>query len=240
MDSGSLMVLYSILFGLALGSFMNVCIYRIPHKQSIINPPSTCPYCGWRIRFYDNIPLVSYVLLWGKCRHCRHSIPWHYPAVEAMAGLLSLSLFIRYGLSYQYFLFLLFVATLVTIAFIDLHHKIIPDVLSLPGILVGWAASFVLGHISWSDSLIGMIGGGGTLFVIAFGYAHITGKEGMGGGDRRMDGLEASAAYCADIFFNRGCCGDCFSIPGRQRAAGQNSFWSFSFTWRPGLFVFWP
>jgi leader peptidase (prepilin peptidase)/N-methyltransferase len=186
MDSGSLMVLYSILFGLALGSFMNVCIYRIPHKQSIINPPSTCPYCGWRIRFYDNIPLVSYVLLWGKCRHCRHSIPWHYPAVEAMAGLLSLSLFIRYGLSYQYFLFLLFVATLVTIAFIDLHHKIIPDVLSLPGILVGWAASFVLGHISWSDSLIGMIGGGGTLFVIAFGYAHITGKEGMGGGDIKL------------------------------------------------------
>lgn len=186
MDSGSFMVLYSILIGLALGSFMNVCIYRIPHRQSIINPPSTCPNCGKKIKFYDNIPLVSYFLLMGRCRHCRHVIPWHYPAVEALTGLLSLSLFIRYGLSYQYFLFLLFIAALVTIAFIDLHHRIIPDVLSLPGIIVGWATSFILGHISWLDSLIGIIGGGGSLFLVAFVYVSLTGKEGMGGGDIKL------------------------------------------------------
>lgn len=186
MDSGSFMVLYSILIGLALGSFMNVCIYRIPQRQSIINPPSTCPNCGKKIKFYDNIPLVSYFLLMGRCRHCRHVIPWHYPAVEALTGLLSLSLFIRYGLSYQYFLFLLFIAALVTIAFIDLHHRIIPDVLSLPGILVGWATSFILGHVSWLDSLIGIIGGGGSLFLVAFVYVSLTGKEGMGGGDIKL------------------------------------------------------
>ena len=186
MDSGSFMVLYSILIGLALGSFMNVCIYRIPHRQSIINPPSTCPNCGKKIKFYDNIPLVSYFLLMGRCRHCRHVIPWHYPAVEALTGLLSFSLFIRYGLSYQYFLFLLFIAALVTIAFIDLHHRIIPDVLSLPGIIVGWATSFILGHISWLDSLIGIIGGGGSLFLVAFVYVSLTGKEGMGGGDIKL------------------------------------------------------
>jgi leader peptidase (prepilin peptidase)/N-methyltransferase len=113
-------------------------------------------------------------------------IPWHYPAVEALTGLLSLSLFIRYGLSYQYFLFLLFIAALVTIAFIDLHHRIIPDVLSLPGILVGWATSFILGHVSWLDSLIGIIGGGGSLFLVAFVYVSLTGKEGMGGGDIKL------------------------------------------------------
>lgn len=186
MDSGSFMVLYSVLIGLALGSFMNVCIYRIPQRQSIINPPSTCPNCGKKIKFYDNIPLVSYFLLMGRCRHCRYVIPWHYPAVEALTGLLSLSLFIRYGLSYQYFLFLLFIAALVTIAFIDLHHRIIPDVISLPGILVGWSTSFILGHVSWLDSLIGIIGGGGSLFLVAFVYVSLTGKEGMGGGDIKL------------------------------------------------------
>jgi leader peptidase (prepilin peptidase)/N-methyltransferase len=186
MDSGSFMILYSILLGLALGSFLNVCIYRIPHKQSIIKPPSTCPNCGERIRFYDNIPLVSYILLFGKCRHCRHVIPWHYPVVEAITGLCSLALFIRYGLSFQYLLFLLFISALVTIAFIDFHHKIIPDVLSLPGIIAGYATTFILGHISWLDSLFGIIAGGGSLFIVAFIYAHLTGREGMGGGDIKL------------------------------------------------------
>jgi leader peptidase (prepilin peptidase) / N-methyltransferase len=186
MDMGSFMVAYSALFGLALGSFMNVCIYRIPLKKSIVRPPSSCPNCGEKIRFYDNIPLISYLLLLGKCRHCRHPLAWHYPVVEALTGLLSMALFIRYGLSYQYFLSLLFAATLVTISFIDLHHKIIPDVLSLSGILVGWAASFVSGTISWLDSLMGIIIGGGSLFLIAVIYERITDKEGMGGGDIKL------------------------------------------------------
>ena len=140
------MVVYSALLGLVLGSFMNVCIYRIPLKKSIVIPPSSCPNCGEKIRFYDNIPLISYLLLLGKCRHCRNPLAWHYPLVEALTGLLSVALFIRYGLSYQYFLFLLFTSVLVTISFIDLHHKIIPDVLSLSGIVVGLAASFMPGR----------------------------------------------------------------------------------------------
>ena len=186
MGLGSLMVVYSVLFGLALGSFMNVCIYRIPLKKSIISPPSSCPHCGERIRFYDNIPLISYLLLLGKCRHCRHLLAWHYPAVEALTGLLSLILFIRYGLSYQYLFFLLFTASLVTISFIDLHHKIIPDVLSLPGIVAGWSTSFFLGNISWLDSLLGIIAGGGSLFLVGFFYKQLTGREGMGGGDIKL------------------------------------------------------
>jgi len=106
MDFGLLIALYSLLVGLALGSFMNVCIYRIPLEKSIIRPSSSCPNCGKKIRFYDNIPLISYLLLLGRCRHCHHPISWRYPAVEAITGLLSLALFIRYGLSLQYLLFL--------------------------------------------------------------------------------------------------------------------------------------
>jgi leader peptidase (prepilin peptidase)/N-methyltransferase len=186
MEISSVMVVYSALFGLALGSFMNVCIYRIPLKKSIVSPPSSCPNCGERIRFYDNIPVISYLLLLGKCRHCSNPLAWHYPLVEALTGLLSVALFIRYGLSYQYFLYLLFTSVLVTVSFIDLHHKIIPDVLSLSGIVVGWAVSFMPGTISWLDSLIGIIAGGGSLFLVAFIYERITGREGMGGGDIKL------------------------------------------------------
>jgi leader peptidase (prepilin peptidase)/N-methyltransferase len=186
MDFNSVMTLFALLFGLVLGSFINVCIYRIPLSKSIVNPPSACPQCGARIKPYDNIPLVSYLLLSGKCRHCRHPIPLQYPVVEALAGLLSLALFIRYGLSYQYFLFLGFILALVTISFIDLRHKIIPDVISLPGIAVGFLGSLFLGHVSWLDSLIGILGGGGILFLVAVVYERLTGKEGMGGGDVKL------------------------------------------------------
>ena len=186
MDFGSLIALYSLLVGLALGSFMNVCIYRIPLEKSIIRPSSSCPNCGKKIRFYDNIPLISYLLLLGRCRHCHHPISWRYPAVEALTGLLSLALFIRYGLSFQYLLFLLFAATLVTISFIDLDHQIIPDVMSIPGIVAGLAAAFIPGNVSWFDSIIGIIGGGGTLFLVGLIYEKLTGKQGMGGGDVKL------------------------------------------------------
>lgn len=180
------MVFYSVLLGLALGSFLNVCIYRIPRKKSIINPGSACPNCEERIKFYDNIPLASYLILMGKCRHCGHPISWHYPAVESLTGLLSLALFIRYGFGYQYVLLLLFTSGLLAISFIDLHHQIIPDVLSLPGIVLGFAASLILPHLSWLDSVIGIIAGGGSLYLVAVIYQRLTGKEGMGGGDVKL------------------------------------------------------
>lgn len=186
MNPGSFMTLYSFLWGLVLGSFLNVCIYRIPLKRSIISPPSNCPHCGEKIRFYDNIPLISYLFLLGKCRHCRHPISWQYPAVEALTGLLSLFSFIRYGLTYQYFLVLFFLGVLLTISFIDLYHKIIPDILTLPGIITGWASSFALANITWLDSFIGIMAGGGSLFVVAFVYERITGREGLGGGDVKL------------------------------------------------------
>jgi leader peptidase (prepilin peptidase)/N-methyltransferase len=180
------MIFFSLLFGLALGSFLNVCIYRMPLKISIINPPSRCPNCDKNIRFYDNIPLISYILLRGKCRNCGQPVSIRYPLVELITGLLSIALFIRYGLSGSYFLFLAFSASLVTISFIDLQHQIIPDVISLSGILLGLAVSFFFSHITWYNSLIGIIGGGGSLYLIAVVFEKLTGKEGMGGGDIKL------------------------------------------------------
>lgn len=188
MDSNSIVTIFSFLFGLILGSFLNVCIYRIPHGKSIIHPSSSCPHCGARIKFYDNIPLVSYLILMGKCRSCRHPIPIRYPIVELLTGLLSTALFLRYGLSPQYFLFLAFSAALVIVSFIDLSHKIIPNVISLPGILVGLAATpfFRLNGLSWKDSLIGMVVGGGSLYLISLIFRWLRGKEGMGLGDVKL------------------------------------------------------
>jgi len=188
MDSGTMLTLFSLLFGLILGSFINVCIHRIPRKESLVRPPSACPQCNKRIRFYDNIPLISYVILRGKCRFCKKPIPLRYPVVELLTGLLSVALFVKYGLTAHYLLYFLFSASLVTVTFIDLRHKIIPDVISLPGILMGLAAVslFRLNGLSWKDSLIGMIIGGGLLYLIGVSYEWIRKKEGMGMGDVKL------------------------------------------------------
>jgi len=186
MNLGATGHLFSLLLGLSLGSFANVCIYRIPLKQSIVHPPSSCPHCGGRIRFYDNIPLLSYLLLMGKCRNCRHPISYRYPIVECLTGLLSLILFTIYGVSFQYLLSLLCAATLVIISFIDLDHRIIPDVLSLPGVAAGWAVSLFPWGVYWLDSLIGTLAGGGSLYIVAVAYERLTGREGMGGGDIKL------------------------------------------------------
>ena len=187
MSMGSIWTLFAFIFGLVLGSFLNVCIYRIPIKKSIATPPSSCPHCDRRIKFYDNLPLLSYAFLLGKCRYCRNSIALRYPVVELITGLLSMALFLRYQLSPEYFLNLVFLLSLVVISFIDLDHKIIPDVLSLPGILIGLAASiFGFTKTGWSGALIGIIGGGGFLYLVAVGYEKFTGREGMGGGDIKL------------------------------------------------------
>jgi leader peptidase (prepilin peptidase) / N-methyltransferase len=180
-------IVFAFLFGLAVGSFLNVCIYRLPLKKSIVRPPSSCPQCGSRIRFYDNIPVLSYIVLLGRCRQCRTPISVRYPLVELLVGLLSVALFILFGPSLQYLFLFLFAAALVAIAFIDLEHKIIPDVISLPGILVGVAFSFFPhAGVSPVDALIGVVGGGGFLFLVGMVFEKVTGREGMGGGDVKL------------------------------------------------------
>jgi len=172
--------------GAIIGSFLNVCIVRLPKRESLIRPSSHCPHCNEPIRFYDNIPIISYIHLAGKCRHCNKRISLRYPIVEGLTGLMTVALFMRYGPSVQFLLLLLFSAALLIITFIDLDHQIIPDVVSIPGIPCGVAASLLIPTISWLDSLLGILVGGGLLLLIAVGYKWITGREGMGGGDIKL------------------------------------------------------
>lgn len=178
--------LFVFLFGAILGSFLNVCIYRLPKRESILYPPSHCPYCNESIKFYDNIPILSYLLLKGKCRHCKEHVSIRYPIVEGLSGLISLALFLKYGLTIQFLLFLLFSASLIAITFIDLDYQIIPDIISIPGIFFGVGASFFIPLISLFESLFGILAGGGFLLFVAMGYKWLTGREGMGGGDIKL------------------------------------------------------
>lgn len=178
------------IFGLCVGSFLNVCIYRVPALKSIISPPSMCPVCNHAIRAYDNIPLISYLVLMGKCRQCRTPIPVRYPLVELLTGLLALGVCFRYGLTPAAGVFFIFSAVLVVVTFIDIDHRIIPDVISLPGIVFFGAASFALPHVgplaALVQSLLGILAGGGSLYLVAWSYQALTGKAGMGGGDIKL------------------------------------------------------
>ena len=179
-------LVFGFIFGSIVGSFLNVCIYRIPQEKSIILPSSFCPHCKTPIHFYDNIPLVSFALLRGKCRVCHAPISWRYPLVEFLMGLFSLILLLRYGISPLYLVYFAFFASLILVSFIDLPHRIIPDVISLPGILIGVVISLLLPQLSFKDSIIGVLLGGGSLYVVASVYHIITKREGMGGGDIKL------------------------------------------------------
>jgi len=177
---------FSIIFGAMVGSFLNVCIYRLPKEESIIWPRSHCPTCKKMIRFYDNIPLISYLLLRGRCRYCKGPISLQYPLVEGITALSSLFLIIKFGPSLSYLFYFAFVAALIAITVIDLYHQIIPDGISLPGIGVGLLASLVIPQITFFNSLMGILLGGGSLFLVATLYEWIFKREGMGGGDVKL------------------------------------------------------
>lgn len=171
---------------MAIGSFLNVCIYRLPRSVSLIHPRSMCPSCRAQIAFYDNVPVASYIWLRGRCRHCGTAISLRYPLVELISGLFAVAVFARYGLSWESLFVYALVAALVVITFIDIDHQIIPDVITYPGIGVGFIASFVLGYITYKESLIGIILGGGVLLLVAWSYHFLTKREGMGGGDIKL------------------------------------------------------
>lgn len=177
---------FAFIFGAVVGSFLNVCIFRLPAKTSIIKPLSQCPHCHHPIRFYDNIPLISYIVLKGKCRDCGEKISWRYPLVELITATLSLLLFLQFGPTLISLIFFIFTAVLIVITFIDLDHQIIPDVLTLPGIPVFFLLAIFVVKIPWLEALIGLLIGGGVLFAIAFVYELLTKREGMGGGDIKL------------------------------------------------------
>ncbi len=193
-----LLPVFSFIFGALVGSFLNVVILRLPSPgDSIVFPASHCPKCKTAIHWYDNFPILSFFLLRGRCRSCKEAISWQYPLVELCMALLSTAIFYRFFLPFLFnvnssqlvavFLgYFIFCAALLAVFFIDLHHQIIPDVISLPGIVLGFAFSFVNPLVPWTDSAIGLLVGGGSLYAVALGYYLIAKKEGMGGGDIKL------------------------------------------------------
>ena len=181
-----LILIAAFVFGACIGSFLNVCIARIPEASSLIYPGSNCPACHHPIRFYDNIPILSYIWLRGRCRNCSQSISFRYLMVEAVTGLMAALVIVYFGLTVEALIYFILICALIIIIYIDLDHQIIPDSISLPGIPIGFAASFFLDTLNYTDSLIGILLGGGLLFSIAWGYYLITRKEGMGGGDIKL------------------------------------------------------
>ncbi len=181
-----LIEIFVFIFGLCIGSFLNVCIYRLPASQSIVHPRSKCPECDNLIAFYDNIPLLSYLWLKGRCRHCRVRIGLRYPTVELLGGLFALATYLKFGLSIDALIYFAFIASMLVVTFIDLDHRIIPDVITLPGIPICFAASFALPSMNFKEALLGILVGGGSLFLVAWIYSLITKKEGMGGGDIKL------------------------------------------------------
>jgi len=174
------------IFGAAIGSFLNVCIFRLPAKTSLVKPNSQCPHCHHPIRFYDNIPIISFFLLQGRCRDCDAPISWRYPLVELITAVLTLLLFIKFGLSLKFLAFFIYTAVLIVITFIDLDHQIIPDILTLPGIPIFFLVAVFVAEVPWMEALLGILLGGGILFVIAVVYELISKREGMGGGDIKL------------------------------------------------------
>ena len=181
-----LIEIFVFLIGLCIGSFLNVCIYRLPASKSILHPRSMCPNCDTLIPFYDNIPLFSYLWLKGQCRRCKIKISMRYPMVELLGGLVALGTYLRFGLTIETLIYYVFIAALLMVTFIDLDHGIIPDVITLPGIPICFAASFALPDITYKDALLGILIGGGSLFLVAWVYTILTKKEGMGGGDIKL------------------------------------------------------
>ncbi len=176
------------LFGLVIGSFLNVCIYRIPRGESIIRPGSHCPFCLKPIKPYDNIPLLSYFFLGGRCRYCKARISPRYPLVEITSAIFALAVLYRFGPGLRFIVYYTFISALLVITFIDIDHKMIPNTITIGGIIAGLALNPLL-PVTLKESLLGLILGSGTLLMVIYGYFFITGRQGMGGGDVKLLGM---------------------------------------------------
>lgn len=174
------------LLGLAVGSFLNVVIYRLPRRERIRTGRSACVHCRHPLKWYHNIPVVSYACLRGRCAFCGGRISPRYPAVELITAGLYLYLLWQFGLALESFIFAYIFSALVAIFFIDLEHQIIPDVITLPGIVLGVAVSLLPGGMSILSSLLGLVVGGGSLYLIALLGDWLFKKDSMGGGDIKL------------------------------------------------------
>ncbi len=189
------------MFGASAGSFYNVCIYRIPKQISIVTPGSACPFCKKKIPFYFNIPVLSYFILNGRCHFCKHPFSPRYPLIEAFTGAILAALYIKFGYSVQTLFWFAFISVLIIISFIDIDYQIIPDIFSLPGIILFASAPLFVPDLHLMDSLLGILLGGGTLYLIAVIYYLIRKTEGMGGGDIKLLAMIGAAIGWKGVLF---------------------------------------
>ncbi len=174
------------LIGLSIGSFLNVVIYRLPRKIKFFLERSVCPACSAKLKWYHNIPILSFLFLRGKCAFCGAGISFRYPLVELINAVLYLYFYWQFGLSVDAFIYSFLSSVLIAVFFIDLDFMIIPDSITLPGIVIGVAVSFVPRGLGWLDSLIGLVVGGGSLWLVAILGEWLFKKESMGGGDIKL------------------------------------------------------
>ena len=177
--------LFVALAGLVIGSFLNVCIYRLPRDLSVVWPASRCTACGREISWYENIPVLSWAALRGRCRTCGESISPMYPLVELLTAGVFVATYAVFGPAWLFPIRVVFGAAMIVLLVIDLQHQILPNEITLPGIAVGLAASLVA-EPGWRDALIGAAAGGGALWLVAGGYEKLRHHEGMGFGDVKM------------------------------------------------------
>ncbi len=197
MTQGAMSVAYLLiaLLGLLIGSFLNVVVHRVPRHESIIHPASHCPHCGHLLRPWENIPVLSWILLRGRCHGCGRSVAWRYPALELLTGLLSLVVAGQLGLTWQLIPALVFTWILLALTMIDLETQLLPDRITKPGLLIGlllngsallWPG---IGLVTPLDALLGVFIGYGSLWLLATIYYRATGRHGMGGGDLKLLGM---------------------------------------------------
>ncbi|NOR14917.1 MAG: prepilin peptidase, partial [Candidatus Aminicenantes bacterium] len=171
-----------VLFGMSWGSFLNVVIYRLPHGLNLAHPPSRCSQCETPIKVYHNIPVISFLLLRGKCRYCQAKIPFSYVLVEILTPLCFLLLYSRFSLSPHFFASCLFASALIALGFIDYYHQILPDQITLPGLVLALVYAFFREDLSLKQALIGAISGAGFLLLVFGAYYLLRKKEGLGMG----------------------------------------------------------
>lgn len=178
-----LMEVYLFIIGAIIGSFLNVCIHRIPLRESIIFPRSRCPKCGTEIRWYQNIPILSYIFLLGRCANCKTRISPVYPFVELLTAILFVLLWRKFGPTIPFVIYVLFACSMIVLIFIDYYHQILPHRITFPGIALGFASSFFNPYITPLQSAIGIVIGGLLPFIVLIVYRWVRKKEGLGHGD---------------------------------------------------------
>jgi leader peptidase (prepilin peptidase)/N-methyltransferase len=181
-----LIPLYAVVVGLVVGSYLNVLIYRLPRAKSTVVSRSRCPFCGGAIRALDNIPLLSFVLLRGRCRRCGGPISWRYPLIEALTATLFVLCLGRFGFSSEGVIAALFGCLMLLLAAIDLEHFLLPDKITLPGIVAGLALQPWIYRVGWLEALTGTLAGAGSLILLINFWYWLRGEEGMGMGDVNM------------------------------------------------------